>query len=201
MTDWIIGLMERLGGPGAGLAIALENIFPPIPSELVLPLAGFAASRGDLTVYGAIIWTTMGSVVGALVLYGAGRKLGRERIRRLAGRLPLLDVEDVDRTDAWFHRHGSKAVFFGRMVPVFRSLISIPAGIDQMPWLRFVLLTAAGSLVWNTALILAGFFLGEQWQEVQRYTGVVQRILLLACGVAIAWFVVKRIRRHRARTA
>lgn len=199
MTDWIIRLMESLGGPGAGLAVALENVFPPIPSELVLPLAGFTASRGDFTVFGAIIWTTLGSVLGALMLYGAGRRLGRERVRRLAAKLPLIELEDVDHADRWFARHGSKTVFFGRMVPVFRSLISIPAGIEEMPWLRFVLLTAGGSLVWNTALILAGYFLGEQWQEAQRYTGLVQRFVLTGCALGLAWFVVKRARRQRQR--
>lgn len=198
MTDWIIGLMERLGGPGAGLAIALENVFPPIPSELVLPLTGFTVSRGDYTLPSAIFWTTLGSVVGALLLYGLGRRLGRKRVHRLARKLPLVSTEDVAKADAWFHKHGSKAVFFGRMVPGVRSFISIPAGVDQMPWARFVLLTAAGSLLWNTGLILAGYYLGEQWQEVRRYTGVAQRILLATGGFAIAWFVIKRVRRRRA---
>lgn len=201
VTDWIIRLMEQLGGPGAGLAVALENVFPPIPSELVLPLAGFTASRGVYTLPAAIGWTTLGSVVGALILYGLGRRLGHDRVRRLADKLPLIDLEDVDKTNAWFSRHGSKAVFFGRMLPVFRSLISIPAGAEQMPWRRFVLLTAAGSLVWNSALILAGYFLGNQWQDVQRYTGAGHRVLLVAGGGAVVWFVVKRVRRNRQRAA
>lgn len=191
--------MERLGGPGAGLAIALENIFPPIPSELILPLAGFAASRGAFTVYSAIAWTTLGSVVGALVLYTLGRRLGRDRMRQMAGRVPLVEVDDVDRTERWFDRHGTKAVFFGRMVPLFRSLISIPAGTQQMPYGWFVILTAAGSLVWNSVLILAGYFLGEQWEVAQRYTNLVQNALWAALAIGVAWFVVARVRRRQAR--
>lgn len=198
MTDWIVRLMAQLGGPGAGLAIALESVFPPIPSELVLPLAGFAASRGDLTLAGAIAWTTVGSLVGAMVLYAVGRRLGRQRTRRLAAKLPLIELADLDKTEAWFARHGSKAVFFGRMVPLFRSLVSIPAGIEEMPLARFAALTAAGSLIWNSALILGGYLLGEQWHEVRRYTGIIQPVVLVACAAGLVWFVIGRLRRRRS---
>ena len=197
MTEWLIRLMEDLGSPGAGLAVALESVFPPIPSELVLPLAGFAASRGSLNVVAAIAWTTVGSLVGAAVLYGLGAWLGEARLRRVAAKLPLVQPADLDRTDAWFRRHGSKAVFFGRMIPVFRSLVSIPAGVSRMPLLRFGVLTAAGSLVWNTALILAGYLLGEQWNEVRRYVGYGQEALVAALVVAAAVFVVRRARQRR----
>ncbi len=197
MTDWIIWLMETLGSPGAAVAIALESIFPPIPSELVLPLAGFTASQGGLDLVAAITWTTVGSVVGALALYALGRKLGPARLRKIAAKVPLLDPEDIDKTDAWFERHGRKAVFFGRMVPLFRSLISIPAGVRSMPLLTFVLLTAGGSAIWNATLILAGYFLGEQWDVAQRYTGIVQKIIGVAVLVALIWFVIKRVRRRR----
>lgn len=138
VAGWAVGLMERLGGPGAGLAIALENLFPPLPSEVILPLAGFTASRGTFTLVGALFWTTLGSVVGALALYGVGAGLGRARFRNLAARMPLVKVEDVDRTEAWFARHGSQAVFFGRMIPIFRSFVSVPAGIERMPLGKFV---------------------------------------------------------------
>ena len=126
VVEWITGLMTTLGAPGAGIAIALENLFPPLPSELFLPLAGFTASRGGMSLVAAVAWTTAGSVVGAVALYYLGVLLGRDRIRAIAEKLPLIDVSDVDKTEAWFGRHGSKAVFFGRMIPVFRSLISIP---------------------------------------------------------------------------
>jgi membrane protein DedA with SNARE-associated domain len=196
--DWVVGLMESLGAPGAGLAVAIENVFPPIPSEVILPLAGFAASRGDLNLVAAIVFTTLGSLVGALALYGLGAWLGRDRLRRIAKHLPLVDVDDVDRTEAWFHRHGAKAVFFGRMLPLFRSFISIPAGIERMHLLKFALLTTAGSLIWNTVFILAGFWLGEQWHVVEQYSSILQYIVIAAVAAAVVWFVVKRVRKHRA---
>ena len=201
VTEWLIRLMDRLGSPGAGLAVALESVFPPIPSELVLPLAGFTASRGSLDVVAAVVWTTVGSVVGAVALYGLGAWLGEDRLRRVAGRIPLVDPADLDRADGWFARHGSKAVFFGRMVPGVRSLISIPAGVARMPLLRFGLLTAGGSLFWNTALILAGYLLGDQWEQVRRYVGHVQQVLVVAVAAAVVVLVVRRVRRHRGRTS
>ncbi|MCS7476059.1 DedA family protein [Umezawaea endophytica] len=197
VIEWVTGLMTTLGAPGAGIAIALENLFPPLPSELFLPLAGFTASRGGMSLVAAIAWTTAGSVVGALALYWLGALLGRERIRAIVRKLPLVDVSDVDRSEAWFGKHGSKAVFFGRMIPVFRSLISIPAGIERMPLPKFIGLTAAGSLIWNTALIMAGFLLGEKWHLVEQYAGFVSTGVLVAVGVALVWFVVSRVNRRK----
>ncbi|RYJ01620.1 MAG: DedA family protein, partial [Actinomycetales bacterium] len=141
--------MGAIGAPGVGLLLAVEAVFPPIPSEIVLPLAGFAANQGTLSLTGALIWSTIGSVVGALVLYGGGHRLGRDRVLRLWLRLPLVEERDFVRTEEWFARHGEKAVFFGRMVPLFRSLISIPAGINRMPLARFLVLTTVGSAIWN----------------------------------------------------
>ncbi len=135
--------MERLGAPGAGLLIALENIFPPLPSEVILPLAGFTASRGDFQLWQALFWTTAGSVLGALALYAIGAALGLQRTVAIAARIPLIETSDIDKTVLWFQRHGPKAVFFGRMLPIFRSLISIPAGIERMPLPTFLALTLA----------------------------------------------------------
>lgn len=198
-SDWAVGLMETIGAPGAGIAVALENLFPPLPSELILPLAGFTASRGSFTIVEAIFWTTLGSVVGALALYGIGAALGRDRVRRIAAKLPLVQVEDVDRTEAWFERHGNKAVFFGRMIPIFRSLISIPAGIERMHLGIFTLLTLAGSLLWNSLFIGAGFLLGENWHVVEEYAGIFQWVVIIVVVLAVAWWVTKRVRtlRHR----
>ncbi|MDQ7909461.1 DedA family protein [Phytohabitans sp. ZYX-F-186] len=202
LVGLVTDLVERLGGPGAGLAVALENLFPPIPSEVILPLAGFTASRGEMSLAGAIAWTTLGSVLGALALYYVGVALGRERIRAVAARLPLVKVADVDRTEAWFARHGGKAVFFGRMIPIFRSLISVPAGVERMPVGRFLLYTAAGSLIWNTLFVMAGYLLGENWQSVEGYAGAFQKVVIVACALAVGWFVVTRLaRRRRARNA
>jgi membrane protein DedA with SNARE-associated domain len=196
IAAWAIDLMERLGAPGAGLAVALENLFPPLPSEVILPLAGFTASRGDMSLFGAIAWTTAGSVAGALTLYLVGAMLGRDRVRAIAARLPLVRVGDVDRTEAWFARHGTKAVFFGRMVPVFRSLISIPAGVTRMPVPTFALLTVLGSLVWNTIFVMAGYLLGESWWRVEAYAGLLQKSVIVAVVAAVVVFVVSRLRRR-----
>lgn len=195
VAGWAVDIMERLGGPGAGLVIAAENLFPPLPSEVILPLAGFTASQGTFTVPGAIAWTTAGSVIGALFLYTLGAVFGRERFRAVWGRLPLVDMNDLDRTEAWFSKHGNKAIFFGRMVPIFRSLISIPAGIERMPLLAFTALTTAGSLIWNTIFIIAGYQLGENWHLVEQYAGVFQKIVIVVVAAAVVWFVATRVRK------
>jgi membrane protein DedA with SNARE-associated domain len=195
ITDWAVGLMDTLGGFGAAIVVGLDNLFPPIPSELVLPLAGFSASRGVLTLPEALIWTTVGSVVGALIVYFVGAALGRERTRKLICKIPLINESDMDRTEAWFGKHGGKAVFFGRMIPLFRSFISLPAGIERMPLGKFLLYTTAGSAIWNAIFVLAGYFLGENWHVVERYAGVLQWVVIGAVVVAVVWFVVSRLRR------
>lgn len=199
LVDAVVSLMHVIGAPGAGLAIALENLFPPLPSEVILPMAGLAASRGSFTLVEALAWTTAGSVVGALLLYGIGAWLGLGRLRAIAVKVPLIHVEDVDRTVAWFSRHGGKAVFFGRMIPIFRSLISIPAGVTRMPLWRFGLLSLAGSLVWNSVFVLAGFLLGESWHIVETYAEFLQYVVVAATLTAVASFVVARVRQLRAR--
>lgn len=202
VAGWSVDLMETLGGPGAGLAIALENLFPPLPSEVILPLAGFTASQGTFSIAGALFWTTLGSVVGALVLYWLGAALGRDRLRRIWGRLPLTNLDDLDRTEAWFARHGRKAVFFGRMVPIFRSLISIPAGVERMPVLVFTGLTLAGSLIWNTIFVMAGYYLGEQWHRVEAYAGAFQKVVVVVVVAGFVWWVVTKVRaRNRVRSS
>ncbi|SHE56855.1 DedA family protein [Streptoalloteichus hindustanus] len=202
IVGWVTGLMEALGAPGAGLAVALENLFPPIPSEVILPLAGFTASRGDMSLLSAILWTTLGSVVGAIALYAVGAALGRERIRAVAARLPLVKVSDLDRTEAWFARHGVKAVFLGRMIPIFRSLISVPAGVERMSVGLFLAYTTLGSLIWNTLFVLAGYALGENWNVVEEYVGVYSKVVLVVVALAVGYFVVSRLvaaRRDRRR--
>ncbi|MFF2082557.1 DedA family protein [Nocardia sp. NPDC058176] len=197
IAGWAVELMERLGGLGAGIAIALENLFPPLPSEVILPLAGFTASRGRFSLAEVLLWTTLGSVVGALALYGFGVALGRDRLRRIVDRLPLVRLSDLDRTEAWFARHGDKAVFFGRMIPIFRSLISIPAGVERMPLGRFTLLTTAGSLLWNTVFVLAGYFLGENWHRVEDYAGVLQKLVIVGVLAGLTVWLVLRLRQLR----
>lgn len=199
IADWAVRMMERLGAPGAGLLIALENIFPPLPSEVILPLAGFTASRGGFALWEALFWTTVGSVAGALVLYAIGAALGMQRTMAIAARIPLIETSDIDKTVTWFHKHGSKAVFFGRMLPVFRSLISIPAGIERMPLPLFLTLTLAGSLIWNSVFVLAGYQLGENWHRVERYAELFQYLVIGAVALAIIFFVGRRLRAQRNR--
>ncbi|AXA96205.1 DedA family protein [Microbacterium laevaniformans] len=201
LVDAVVGLMNLIGAPGAGLAIALENLFPPLPSEVILPMAGLAAARGSFSLFEALAWTTAGSVAGAFALYALGAWLGIDRLRALVRRMPLLKVEDVDRTVAWFQRHGGKAVFFGRMLPIFRSLISIPAGVTRMPLWRFGLLTLAGSFIWNAVFVLSGYLLGDQWHIVEEYAGVLQYAVIAVAATALVWFTVNRVRQLRGASA
>lgn len=198
LAGFVVQVMEVLREPGAGLLVAAENLFPPIPSEIILPLAGFAAYRGTLSLTAAILWTTAGSLVGALALYWLGHALGRRRIRALFDRLPLTDPSDMDRTERWFARHGYPAVLFGRLLPVIRSLVSVPAGTTGMKLLPFVAFTTLGSAVWNSLLILAGYELGRRWQLVEQYVSWLQYVVVGLLVLLAVRFVVRRLRRRRA---
>lgn len=200
IVDSLVSLMDTIGAPGAGIAIALENLFPPIPSEAILPLAGFAAARGQIGLVEAIVWTTAGSLVGALLLYALGALVGAPRLRALIDRVPLMQATDFDRTLAWFDRHGGKAVLLGRMVPIFRSLISIPAGVARMRLWLFITWTTLGSLVWNTLFVVAGYTLGANWHVVERYADVFQKIVIVVVLLALVWLVARRLLSLRRRT-
>lgn len=193
-------VIDALGEVGVGLLILVENLFPPIPSELVLPLAGFLAAQGRLSLSLTILAATVGSVLGALILYEAGRRLGLRRIRAIVGRLPLMQVEDVDRAVDWFGRHGQKAVLLGRCLPVVRSLISVPAGVAHMPRWRFTLLTALGSLVWNSVFIGGGYALGAQFDQVEEYSSYLD-LAVYAAIVVLIGLGVRRALRDRRETA
>lgn len=197
VAAWAVGLMEAVGAPGAGIAIAAENLFPPIPSEVILPLAGLTAAAGGFTLLEAILWTTAGSVVGALLLYSLGRVLGHDRLARIASKMPLVRSSDIDKTTAWFAKHGWKTVFFGRFLPIFRSLISIPAGIERMPVALFLGLTAIGSAIWNTIFIMIGFTLGQNWHIIEPYMDWLQWVVIGAVIVLIVWWVVRRMLLNR----
>lgn len=191
--QWITGLMESLGAPGAGIAIALENLFPPIPSEVILPLAGFTAATGQMNLVAVLIWTTIGSVVGAVALYWVGALLGRDRTVAIAAKIPLLKVADIEKTEAWFNKHGTKAVFFGRMLPIFRSLISVPAGIERMPLPIFLGLTTLGSAIWNTLFVMVGYLLGDNWETVTEYVSVYSKVVLAVAALAVLIFLGVRV--------
>ncbi|TXJ04199.1 MAG: DedA family protein [Aeromicrobium sp.] len=193
----MIELMERLGLVGAAIAVGLDNIFPPIPSEIVLPMAGLAASQGTFTYAGALFATTAGSVIGAFVMYWIGRGFGRDRTEWMFAVTPLLRISDLEKSEAWFAKHGPKAVFFGRMVPIFRSVISIPAGVEKMNQVSFLLLTTLGSLIWNSIFVTAGFTLGENWHVIEPYADWFQRLVILAVLGVMAVFIFVRIRERQ----
>ncbi|MFD4943150.1 DedA family protein [Streptomyces sp. NPDC058239] len=201
VAGWAADLVDTMGGPGAGLAIALENLFPPLPSEVILPLTGFAAGQGVIGLASALFWTTLGSVVGAVVLYWIGMLFGRDRMHAIWARLPLVRSSDLERTEQWFAEHGNKAVLLGRMVPIFRSLISVPAGVERMSLPLFVTLTAVGSLLWNSVLVMAGYWLGDRWNLVETYVGVLSKaVLVLALAAVIAYVGLRLRSRPRPRS-
>ena len=200
LGNLVTEIVERLGYVGVALLVALENVFPPIPSELILPLAGFLCAQGTFLLPVMVLAATMGSVGGGLVLYGVGARLGEARVRRAVrryGQWLTLDEQDLDSADSWFDRHGGKAVFLGRLAPLIRSLVSIPAGFRRMPVSRFVLYTAAGSALWNSALIGAGWALGDRWHVVERYASILQYAVVAAIVVGLTWFVIRRRDRLR----
>jgi membrane protein DedA with SNARE-associated domain len=197
LVGWVLDVIETLGSVGVGLLVALESVFPPIPSEVVLPLAGFLAGQGRMSFAAVTAWATAGSLVGALALYWLGAALGADRLRRLSDRVPLMDGRDVDRAEAWFRRHGWWAVLLGRMVPGMRSLVSVPAGVDRMPLWLFSLLTVVGSAIWNTVFIGLGYLLGDRWTEVGRYSDLLNYLVVAVIVLAVAVVVVRRLRRRR----
>jgi membrane protein DedA with SNARE-associated domain len=192
----VFSIVDRLGAAGVGLLILLENVIPPIPSEVILPLAGFRARTGALNVLAVWPAATAGSVLGALLLYGLGAWLGYDRLHRLAGHrwFVLVSQKDLERGDAVFDRHGGKVVLLARCVPFLRSVISIPAGISGMPMGRFVVLTSIGSGVWNAAFLALGWVLGENWEQVERFLGPVSYAVLALLAVGVAVLVVRRLR-------
>jgi membrane protein DedA with SNARE-associated domain len=199
LTGWVAAVIQSLGEFGVGLLVALESIIPPIPSELVLAMAGYLAGEGKFNVLLVAVAATVGSVVGALFLYGLGRAIGEDRLKRWLDRVPLVDLDDLEKADRWFERHGRWAVLIGRVVPVVRSLVSIPAGANRMPVGEFVGLTALGSGVWNALFVGLGYALGSQWQQVGRYSNWVNIGLYAAVAVLIGTWVVKRLRKRRQR--
>lgn len=198
LSGWVAEVLADLGPFGVGMLTALETVFPPIPSEVVLPLAGFLTQQGEMRLPAVMVASTLGSVLGALLLYWLGRAVGRERGSRIVARVPLVDREDVDRAAGWFDRHGRSAVFFGRLIPGVRSLISLPAGAAAMPLVPFLVFTTAGSLLWNSVLVGAGVALGSQWSRVDQYAGVLDWVLIAALVLLVVVAGVRRVRKRRS---
>ncbi|WRS27847.1 DedA family protein [Oscillospiraceae bacterium MB08-C2-2] len=201
MEQWVLWMVEAYGYLGITFLIAVENVFPPIPSEIILAFGGFMTTRTTMSVPGVIVWATVGSVVGALILYGLGRWLGRERFEALVHKFgkPLgVKMSDIEKTYAWFEKYETKTVFFCRMVPIVRSLISIPAGITKMQMGSFLVFTTVGSVIWNTILVVAGSILGEAWESILDYfsaysTGALWFFIVVAIGV-VAFFLWRKSR-------
>lgn len=199
MNQIMIDMINSFGYIGVAFLIAVENIFPPIPSEVILTFGGFMTTASSMNVWGVIVSATIGSVSGALVLYYLGRLLNTERLALFfnskLGRKLHLKKEDVHRAEGWFSRHGNRAVFFCRFIPLVRSLISIPAGSAQMPIGMFILLTALSTAIWNTVLVFLGKFAGVAWGNVVGYLNVYSMIavgVLALFSVAVAMLFIKK---------
>jgi membrane protein DedA with SNARE-associated domain len=201
LTGWVASVIESLGEVGVGLLVALENVIPPIPSEIVLSLAGFLANQGRVNLVLVWVAATAGSVIGALALYWLGRALGEDRLKRWLDRIPLVDSEDLSTADRWFERHAKSAVLVGRCAPVVRSLVSIPAGANHMKIGLFTLLTAIGSGVWNLIFVGGGFLLGARWQQVEQYSSWFNYAIYAFFAVTIGSWLLKKVRKRRRATA
>lgn len=193
MGDWITSAISSIGYLGVLLLMLLETVFPPIPSELIMPLAGYLVSQGEMTLWGAVLAGTVGSTLGALALYWCGRRIGERRLKNFVdrhGRWLTISRNDVDRISGWFERHGGWTVLVCRMIPGLRSLISIPAGIHRMNVPKFLLYTVVGTALWTALLVCAGYLLGSRFEQVGHWLGPVTNAVLLILLVIYVWRVV-----------
>ena len=198
MFDWITSVIDSVGALGIALLMFVENVFPPIPSELIVPLAGFNAARGQTSLWIVITAGTVGSLAGALLWYWIGRKLGSRRLRKLAarhGRWLTIAPEDIDRSNDWFHRHGGMAVFVGRLIPTVRTFISVPAGVACMPLWQFLAYSLAGTAIWTAILAVAGWLLQAQYQKVSAWLNPVSTGIVVILVLWYLWRVITYRRR------
>lgn len=199
ISEWVLIIMEQLGLLGVTLMMFLENVFPPIPSELIMPAAGFAAAMGKMNLVLVIIAGTLGSVLGALPLYYLGTIFDEKRLLKLTekyGKYVLVKPSDVTNAQAWFNKYGKAVIFFGRMIPAIRSLISIPAGMNRMPMIPFLVLTTIGSAIWTTILAYAGYVLGANYEQVETFIEPISKFVVFAVltiGAVIAFFRIKHV--------
>lgn len=203
MQEIILQIMNSYGYLGVFLLIAIENVFPPIPSEVILLFGGFMTTWTDLNIIGMIIAATLGSLVGAIILYYIGKILNKRRLIKIVsgkvGKVLRLKPSDIEKADEWFDKKGNKTVFFCRFIPIVRSLISIPAGMSEMKMPKFLLYTFAGSIIWNTVLLVIGNRVGENWESIlgvfDRYSHIVLIILIVMFFGLIFWFYYKRLKK------
>ena len=198
-TGFVADVIARIGELGVGMLVFLETVFPPLPSEAVLGLAGWEAQAGRMNIVLAVIAATTGAVLGGLVFYGLGAWFGEERAKTLLARVPLIDRDDLDAASDIFRRYGRRIVFFGRFVPIVRSLVSIPAGAQRMPLVTFIVLTALGSGLWNSLLIGAGYLLGTQYHVLEDYLKYLDYLVIGAIVLFVGWYLVRWYRKHHRR--
>ncbi len=195
-TGFVADVIAWIGEIGVGALVFLETVFPPLPSEAVLGLAGWQAQMGRMNLVLAVIAATVGAVLGGLVFYGLGAWFGEERAKTILAKVPLIDRDDLDAASDIFRRYGRRIVFFGRFVPIVRSLVSIPAGAQRMPLLVFVVLTALGAGLWNTFLIGAGYLLGTQYHVLEDYLKYLDYVVIGAIVLFVSWYLVRWYRKH-----
>ncbi len=194
MFDWIVGWVESGGYLAVALLMLLENVFPPIPSELIMPLAGFSAAKGSLNIVGVMAAGTAGSLAGAFFWFWIGRAVGIDRLKEFArrrGRWLTLHPDEIDRARAFFDRHRAAALFFGRLIPTVRTLISVPAGIDRMPTVTFLIWSSLGTALWTALLAGAGYLLQGQYDRVSDWMNPISNVIF---GALALWYLYRVVR-------
>ena len=199
LEEWVLAVMEKLGYLGIAFLMFLDNIFPPIPSEIIMPSAGYTASKGDLSLIGVIIAGSAGSLIAAMILYWIGRKIPEQRLFSFIehyGKFLRIKVTDLEKALGWFNQHGHKIVFFGRMIPAVRSLISIPAGMSKMPFWKFMFYSGLGTIIWTTFLACVGYFFGGNQQLMQQIFSQVSHVII---GLVLLVIAMLLYRRHKCK--
>ena len=203
LTDLVEQWVAQWGYLGIFAAMVLENVIPPIPSEVIMPLAGFYVGQGQLNVVGVVLAGLLGTVVGALPWYAIGRLVNEQRLKHWVerhGRWVGVTVQELEQSRGWFQRHGAAVVFWGRLIPAIRTLISVPAGVELMPFGSFLFWTTAGSLIWNLVLTAAGWALGSHWDQVLLWVkpveGIVNKLIALAVVALVGWLALRRWKRR-----
>lgn len=195
MLDWITNTIASLNYWGIALLMLLENIFPPIPSEVIMPLAGFTVTQGKLNFIGVIIAGTIGSVLGAVPWYYSGKRVGNKRLKKWInrhGRWLVLSSKDIDQSRHWFNRYGGATVLFGRLIPGVRTFISVPAGFEEMPWFKFLLFSTIGTVGWNALLTYAGFLLGQNYQLIEKFLGPISIAVVAGLIIVVGVWIMRR---------
>jgi len=204
LEEWVLSIMEKLGYLGIAFLMFLDNVFPPIPSEIIMPSAGYTASKGELTLIGVIIAGSIGSIAAAMLLYWVGRKVPQPQLFKFIeryGKYLRIQVTDLEKALNWFNKHGHRIVFFGRMIPAVRSLISIPAGMSRMPFAKFMIYSSVGTIIWTSFLAYLGYHFSENQALM---TAIMQRMsyfILTIVAIYIAWWCFKRFYLNKSKNS